>query len=48
MKTVTTCSEIADYSKVAGDRILPFIFVLNEADSVLNPSEGQHQKFVMI
>lgn len=45
MKTVTTCSEMVDYSKVMGDRMLPFIFVLNEADSVLNPSEGQHQKF---
>ena len=37
MKSIKTCSGTADYSKVTGDRILPFLFVLNEADSVLNP-----------
>lgn len=45
MKTITTCAETADYSKVMGERILPFLFVLNEADSVLHPTEGQYQKF---
>lgn len=45
MKTITTCSETVDYSKVPGERILPFLFVLNEADSVLHPEEGDYQKF---
>ena len=45
MKSIKTCSGTADYSKVTGDRILPFLFVLNEADSVLNPVEGELQKF---
>ena len=45
MKTITTCSKTADYSKVAGERILPFLFALNETDSILYPEEGQQQKF---
>lgn len=45
MKTITTCSKTADYSQVMGNPILPFLFTLNEADSVLNPAEGQNQKF---
>ena len=45
MKTATMCSRTADYSKVTGERIFPFVFTLNEEDSVLNPEEGQHQKF---
>lgn len=45
MKTITTCSETVDYSKVTGERILPFLFVLNEADSILHPAEGEYQKF---
>ena len=45
MKTATMCSRTADFSKVTGERILPFVFTLNETDSVLNPEEGQHQKF---
>ena len=43
MKSMKTCSGTADYSKVTGDRILPFRFVLNEADSVLNPVEVEMQ-----
>lgn len=45
MKTITTCSETVDYSKVSGERILPFLFTLNETDSVLHPAEGEYQKF---
>lgn len=45
MKAVTLCSKTADYSKVAGEKILPFVFALNEEDSLLNPGEGEHQKF---
>lgn len=45
MKTITLCSKSVDYSKVSGERILPFVFSLNEEDSVLNPTEGQNQKF---
>ena len=45
MNTITTCSETVDYSKVTGNRILPFLFTLNEADSVLHPEEGEYQKF---
>ncbi len=45
MKTISTCSETADYSQVIGERILPFLFTLNEADSVLHPAEGEYQKF---
>lgn len=45
MKTITTCSGTVDYSKVTGDRILPFVFVLNETESVLHPAEGENQKF---
>ena len=45
MKTITTCSGTVDYSQMTGERILPFMFVLNEADSILHPTEGQYQKF---
>ena len=45
MKTVTVCAKTVDYSKVVGERKLPFIFTLNEEGSVLNPEEGQYQKF---
>lgn len=45
MKTGEICSEKVDYSKVTGDRILPFVFTLNEEDSILNPKEGEHQRF---
>ena len=47
MKSIKTCSGTADYSKVTGDRILPFLFVLNEADSVLNPVEDDLSHFVL-
>lgn len=39
------CSNTVDYSTVMGDRILPFVFTLNEEDSILNPGEGEHQRF---
>lgn len=45
MKKVTVCSATVDYSKVSGERILPFVFTLNEADSVLEPKDGENQKF---
>lgn len=48
MKTIATCAETADYSKVMGERILPFLFVLNEADSVLHPAEGNIRSFAMM
>lgn len=39
------CSHEADYSKVMGDRVLPFVFTLNLETSILFPEEGQKQKF---
>ena len=45
MMSDSICSKQADYSKVSGDRILPFIFSLNMEDSVLYPTEGEYQKF---
>lgn len=44
LKTIT-CSNEVDYSQVAGDRILPFIFTLDLANSILEPEEGQRQTF---
>ena len=45
MKNSTVCSNTVDYSKVAGDKILPFVFTLNLEDSILDPKEGEYQKF---
>lgn len=45
MSTTPVCSNTADYSKVTGDRILPFAFTLNEEDSVLNPKSDEFQRF---
>lgn len=39
------CSNMVDYSTVIGERILPFVFTLNEEKSVLEPEEGEKQKF---
>lgn len=39
------CSNVVDYSNVVGERILPFRFTLNEEKSILNPQEGEFQKF---
>lgn len=39
------CSNVVDYSNVVGERILPFRFTLNEEDSILNPGEGEFQRF---
>lgn len=40
-----SCVNQIDYSTVMGDRILPFQFTLNLAESVLEPEAGQFQKF---
>lgn len=45
MTTNAVCDKQVDYSKVQGERILPFIFSLNMEDSVLYPAEGEEQKF---
>lgn len=37
------CSYKVDYSTVAGERILPFQFTLNQEKSILIPKEGEHQ-----
>lgn len=39
------CAETVDYSKVEGQRILPFRFTLNQEDSVLFPGTGEKQRF---
>lgn len=39
------CAFTIDYATVPGDRILPFRFFLNPEKSVLDPTEGEHQKF---
>lgn len=39
------CLDRIDYSTIIGDRILPFRFTLNEEKSVLEPKEGEKQKF---
>lgn len=39
------CVNSVDYSKVEGNRILPFQFTLNLEKSVLYPNEGQKQRF---
>ena len=45
MKTNSICSNQVDYSTVSGDCILPFLFTLNLENSILEPEEGQYQKF---
>lgn len=45
MKTNSICSNQVDYSTVSGERILPFLFTLNLENSILEPEEGQYQKF---
>ena len=39
------CNLEIDFSRVTGDRILPFKISLNLADSVLDPSAGENQRF---
>lgn len=39
------CVNEVDYSKVSGERILPFKFILNTEDSILEPKEGEKQRF---
>ncbi|MDD2574224.1 MAG: hypothetical protein PHS13_08265 [Firmicutes bacterium] len=39
------CSTDIDYSQVTEDPILPFIFQLNLADSILDPDPGENQRF---
>lgn len=45
MKTNSTCNHLVDYSSVSGDPVLPFVISLNVEESVLEPSEGEYQKF---
>lgn len=45
MTTTPVCNNQVDYSTVSGDRILPFVFTLNQVDSILYPEEGAYQKF---
>ena len=39
------CETSADYSAVSGERIIPFLFELDEDSSVLTPPAGQNQRF---
>lgn len=45
MSEKIVCSKTVDYSKVSGNRVLPFIFTLNLEESVLYPAEGEFQRF---
>lgn len=45
MSINVVCNSQVDYSQVMGTRILPFVFTLNEEDSVLHPGPGQNQVF---
>lgn len=45
MTTPIVCNLTADYSNVTGERILPFVFTLNTEGSILEPEEGQLQRF---
>lgn len=45
MTEKAVCVNSADYSKVEGNRILPFLFTLNLEKSVLYPGQGEKQKF---
>lgn len=45
MSTTPVCSNTADYSKTNGDRALPFVFSLNQKDSVLDPQSDEFQRF---
>lgn len=39
------CSNTVDYSKISGERILPFKFTLNTEKSILLPGPGENQRF---
>lgn len=41
----TACNYQIDYSAVPGEPVFPFVISLNTEDSVLNPQEGQKQRF---
>lgn len=45
MSEQITCANSVDYSKVEGNRVLPFVFTLNMEKSVLYPGTGEKQKF---
>ncbi|MDD3206299.1 MAG: hypothetical protein PHS74_11305 [Lachnospiraceae bacterium] len=45
MSAITLCSNMVDYSKMIGERILPFQFTLNLERSVLYPENDEHQIF---
>ena len=45
MEVYSECSNQVDYSNVLGEKILPFVFTLNQETSVLYPEDGVYQKF---
>ena len=45
MKVNPSCNLQIDYSGMTGERRLPFVISLNLEDSILTPSENEHQKF---
>lgn len=45
MANQSFCMNEVDFSEVTGERILPFRFVLNIEDSILEPEEGEKQRF---
>ena len=45
MKANPSCNLQIDYSGMTGERRLPFVISLNLEDSILTPSENEHQKF---
>lgn len=45
MAVKAACVNSVDYSKVEGNRILPFLFTLDLEKSILYPTSGEKQKF---
>ena len=45
MLRTSSCTNEIDYSKISGERLLPFRFVLDLDDSILKPEEGEYQTF---
>lgn len=42
MLRTSSCTNEIDYSKISGERLLPFRFVLDLDDSILKPEEGEY------
>lgn len=42
------CPGSADFSQVTGEVILPFLFTLDTDNSILDPEEGQNQRFCYV